>query len=155
MVTMRLPATVPTLVRQARAAWPSIKTVQAAHWPSPHPYLVPVRSRSSRKMLSSVRSASASIRRFAPLISSSVTRAMNSPPAIGRRTGLRDLPGSHLESSLTLRDRDCHFDLIAGNFPFIVQLKLIAVKIGSYRKRQLIAADLSVGNGYLSAELVG
>src|SRR5437660_11571845 len=33
---------------QERWACPSMRTVQAPHWPSPHPYLVPVRSRWSQ-----------------------------------------------------------------------------------------------------------
>ncbi len=41
---------------------PSINTVHAPHWPSPHPYFAPVNSRSSRSTLSRLRSASASTR---------------------------------------------------------------------------------------------
>src|SRR4051812_19247121 len=55
-----------------------MRTVQAAHWPSPQPYLVPVRSRSSRRTLRRVRSASASMRRVAPFTWTSVTRGMTS-----------------------------------------------------------------------------
>src|SRR6185437_14278457 len=45
-------------------------------WPSPQPYFVPVRSRSSRSTLSSVRSGSASIGRRFPLTSRWVMRAI-------------------------------------------------------------------------------
>src|ERR1035437_8622759 len=76
MVTMRLPATSPTMVMHASAGCPSISTVQAAHWPSPQPYFVPVRSRSSLRTLRRVRPASASIRRRVPLTSSSLMLAM-------------------------------------------------------------------------------
>ena len=76
MVTMRLPATLPTLVMHERVGTPSISTVHAAHCPSPQPYLVPVRSRSSRRTLRSVRSGSASMRRLEPLTSSSVILAI-------------------------------------------------------------------------------
>src|SRR5215475_4516192 len=43
------PAAEPTGVTHERVGCPSISTVQAPHWPSPHPYLLPVRSRSSRR----------------------------------------------------------------------------------------------------------
>src|SRR2546430_11290614 len=48
---------------------PSIRTVQAPHWPSPQPYLVPVRSVCSRRTESKVDCASASTGRFAPFTS--------------------------------------------------------------------------------------
>src|SRR6478735_5674806 len=43
MVTIFCPATESAGVRQERVALPRSKTVQAPHWPSPQPYLVPVR----------------------------------------------------------------------------------------------------------------
>ena len=43
MVTIFCPATDSAGVRQERVALPRTKTVQAPHWPSPQPYLVPVR----------------------------------------------------------------------------------------------------------------
>ncbi len=55
MVVICLPATADTRVMQERTGAPSIKTVQAPHWPSPHPYLVPVSSSSSRSTQSSMR----------------------------------------------------------------------------------------------------
>lgn len=45
-------STSPTWVMQERVGWPSTSTVQAPHCPSPHPYLVPVKRRSSRKTVS-------------------------------------------------------------------------------------------------------
>ena len=41
---------------RADRGWPSIRTVQAPQRPSPQPYFAPVRPRSSRSTLSSVRS---------------------------------------------------------------------------------------------------
>ena len=46
-----------------RRAIPSTHTVHAPHCPSPQPYLLPVRSKSSRNTLSSIRSGCASIAR--------------------------------------------------------------------------------------------
>lgn len=43
MVKIFCPATESAGVRQERVALPRTKTVQAPHWPSPQPYLVPVR----------------------------------------------------------------------------------------------------------------
>src|SRR5262245_46759436 len=48
-------------------AWPSMRTVHARHWPSPHPNLAPVKPKSSRKTSSSVRRASVVTRRDWPL----------------------------------------------------------------------------------------
>src|SRR5687768_4462645 len=47
MVVISLPSTVETGVWQERVGCPATWTVQALHWPTPHPYLVPVRSRVS------------------------------------------------------------------------------------------------------------
>src|ERR1035438_7131647 len=85
MVTMRLPATAPTLVRHDFVATPSTSTVHAAHCPSPQPNLVPVRSRSSRRTLGSVRSGPTSTRRRPPFTDSSVTLAM--PPIMEQPVG--------------------------------------------------------------------
>src|SRR5579871_71319 len=49
MVTIFCPATDSAGVRQDRVALPRTKTVQAPHWPSPQPYLVPVRPRRLRR----------------------------------------------------------------------------------------------------------
>src|SRR5215469_16666898 len=73
MVVIFLSATVPTRVMHERCAFPSINTVQAPHCPSPQPYLLPVRSRSSRRTLSRLLSASTSIFRAAPLTFNSPT----------------------------------------------------------------------------------
>src|SRR6187549_297277 len=48
MVVTRLPRTADTGVTQARVATPSTCTVQAPHWATPQPYLVPVRPTCSR-----------------------------------------------------------------------------------------------------------
>src|SRR5438876_11182726 len=76
---MGFPAAVPTGVMQERVARPAISTVQAPHWPSPHPYLQPVRSRSSRRTLSRLRSASADTDRFEPFTWSSLIVAIAPP----------------------------------------------------------------------------
>src|SRR5258708_6880824 len=53
MVTTARPATSLIAVAQARAAWPSIWTVQEPHWAMPQPYFVPVNPSSSRRYQSS------------------------------------------------------------------------------------------------------
>src|SRR5665213_1271959 len=73
MVVIFLPCAERKGVRQDRTGRPSRSTVQAPHWPSPHPYFVPVRSSSSRKTYNSGRSASPSTECRIPLISSSIT----------------------------------------------------------------------------------
>src|ERR1700730_785814 len=55
-------------VTQDRWALPSTKTVQAPHWPSPQPYLVPIRSRFSRNTVRRLIWGSASTVRGRPLI---------------------------------------------------------------------------------------
>ena len=92
MVVIGLPATAPTRARQERTGWPSTSTVQAPQRPSPQPYLAPVRSRSSRRTLSKVRSASASMRRLDPLTRSSVTLPIGDPLGVDRSS--RRVPGS-------------------------------------------------------------
>src|ERR1051326_7577629 len=59
--------TLPTPLVQERVGNPSIKTVHAPHWPSPHPYLGPVKPSSSRKTLKRLCSGSRLRRRFLPL----------------------------------------------------------------------------------------
>src|SRR4029077_2182998 len=68
MVVTDLLATLDTGVMQERWALPSIKTVHAPHWPSPQPYLLPVRSSCSRSTESKVSFGSASTRTVWPLI---------------------------------------------------------------------------------------
>src|SRR5437762_1127222 len=82
MVVMAFSAHVPTAVTQERVALPSIKTVHAPHRPSPQPYLLPVRSRSSRRTLSRLRSESAVMERWAPLTSICLTVGMIAPPDV-------------------------------------------------------------------------
>src|SRR6188472_2610926 len=53
MVTTSPPASSEMGRLQDREATPSMCTVQAPHWPMPHPYLVPLRSRTSRRTQSS------------------------------------------------------------------------------------------------------
>src|SRR5215469_306458 len=48
IVVICLPETELTRVMHERCDFPSISTVHAPHWPSPQPYLLPVRSRYSR-----------------------------------------------------------------------------------------------------------
>src|SRR5271157_2207633 len=70
--TLRRP-TLPTGIWHERVGAPSSNTVQAPHWPSPHPYFDPVRLRSSRKTLNKVRSPSASMGAALPLTFNSKT----------------------------------------------------------------------------------
>ena len=53
MVVIFLPATALTGMTQERTAAPSMCTVQAPHWATPQPYLVPVRPTCSRMTQSS------------------------------------------------------------------------------------------------------
>ena len=73
MVVICLPSAAFTVVRQDRTGAPSRSTVQAPHCPSPQPYLVPVRSSSSRSTARRERSGSLWMRRRAPLISRSIS----------------------------------------------------------------------------------
>src|SRR5262249_19553014 len=61
------PSMSPTLSWQARAAFPSTRTVHAPQEPSPQPYLAPVRPNSSRSRCSRVRSGAEGISRSLPL----------------------------------------------------------------------------------------
>src|SRR5262245_15034948 len=61
-------------VTHDRTAFPSIRTVQAPQRPSPQTYLLPVKSRSSRRTLRRLRSVSVWTECFAPLTWKSVTR---------------------------------------------------------------------------------
>ena len=79
MVVIGFRAASPTGVMQERRGDPPSRTVQAPHWPSPQPYLLPTRSRSSRKTLSRLAPASTSTEYLTPLISSSVTFDMKYP----------------------------------------------------------------------------
>src|SRR5262249_37153751 len=110
MVTIFLPATLPTRVTHDRVGAPSISTVQAAHWPSPHPYFVPVRSKSSRSTLRRVRSESASIRRFEPLTSSSVILGIGS---FSRET--RPAADRHPDRAIAAQNRRRELHRIAEN----------------------------------------
>src|SRR5579885_2330729 len=67
MVVTDLPAKVFIVVMQARAAFPSTWTVHAPHWAMPQPYLVPVRSMTSRRYQRSGISGSPSNWRVLPL----------------------------------------------------------------------------------------
>src|SRR5258708_37683000 len=67
MVVTALPAASLILVWQLRTAAPSTCTVHAPHMPIPQPYLVPVRSATSRRNHSSGMSGSPSNCRPAPL----------------------------------------------------------------------------------------
>src|ERR1051325_9945034 len=91
MVVIRRPATDRIGVTQDRTATPSSSTVQAPHCPSPHPYLLPVRSKSSRSTLSKLRSGSAATLVWYPLSFNSVMFGMNAPI---NDLGLVESPGS-------------------------------------------------------------
>src|ERR1700679_2573324 len=68
MVVILAPTASANSVWQDLTAWPSSRTVQAPHSPSPHPYLVPVRLRRLRRTESRVSSAGAGTGTLAPLI---------------------------------------------------------------------------------------
>src|SRR5215471_13478722 len=67
MVVIDLPATAETGRTQDRRGAPSSRTVQAPHWPSPQPYLEPVKPKSSRSTVSRGVSGSDWIERVCPL----------------------------------------------------------------------------------------
>src|SRR6266436_10358170 len=81
MVTICLPAARPTCVVHERMGCASSNTVHAPHWPSPQPYLLPVRLRSLRSTLSRLTVESTSTVIFFPLTLSAVTLAIRKPPA--------------------------------------------------------------------------
>src|SRR5262245_33799542 len=149
MVTIFLPAAAPALVRHERVATPSSRTVHAAHCPSPQPYLVPVRSRSSRRTLSSERSTSASTRRLTPLMSSSVMRAIAHLLLLGSFLGL------HLEGAVAADEFHADRHLGAGDLALIVQLELVAVEASHNLERHVVSFDLAFGDGRLGHELTG
>src|SRR5258708_35725400 len=68
MVTMDFPAASLTESWQERRGVPFSKMVHAPHWPSPQPYLVPVRPSSSRNAESNEVAGSDSKNRLFPLI---------------------------------------------------------------------------------------
>src|SRR6266571_6468863 len=67
IVVICFPAARATWVMHERVATPSISTVHAPHWPSPQPYLLPVKSRSLRKTDSRLTVESTSTVTFFPL----------------------------------------------------------------------------------------
>src|ERR1035438_3391002 len=142
MVTMRLPATAPPLVRQDFVATPSTSTVHAAHCPSPQPNFVPVRSRSSRRTLRSVRSGSTSIRRRPPFTDSSVTLAM--PPIMKHSLGPL---GRHFKRTIHPHHFTAKLHLIARNLTLIIDAKLVAVEFAHHRKGDVISVHLALRNG--------
>src|SRR4029079_11246257 len=77
-----------TCVMQERTGCPSSRTVQAPHWPSPQPYLLPVRCRSFRNTDSKLAVASTSTVIFLPLTFRSLTLAIKfSSESAGRYFG--------------------------------------------------------------------
>src|SRR5258706_10922162 len=68
-----------------RVACPSKRTVHAPHWPSPHPYLLPVSLRSLRSTLSRLVAESTSMVSFFPLTLRVVTLPI-------RTSGVFDFP---------------------------------------------------------------
>src|SRR5689334_10834506 len=68
MVTISLLLTLEAASRQDVTGLPSMRTVQARHWPSPQPYLVPVRCKSSRSTSRRERSGSVSTVLTLPLM---------------------------------------------------------------------------------------
>src|ERR1017187_9240216 len=72
MVVIACFAAAPTGVMHDRWGNPSISTVQAPHWPSPQPYLLPTRSSPSRNTQSKLTLSSTSTEYLVPLLWSSV-----------------------------------------------------------------------------------
>ena len=68
IVVTLFPSTLETGVRHDTVGESSINTVQARHWPSPQPYFVPVRPKSSRTTSSSGRSGGDSVDRSSRLM---------------------------------------------------------------------------------------
>src|SRR5438132_1655791 len=77
-----------------RAARPSIWTVQAPHWATPHPYLVPVRCSSSRSTHSRGMSSAALTVRSVPLIRI-VAMALSLSGTARRRARLADASAAY------------------------------------------------------------
>src|SRR5262252_1135358 len=96
---------------QDRVGFPSINTVQAPHWPSPQPYLLPVKSRSSRKTLSRLLSASASMRRLLPFTLISLILSIGAPPCLVGLTRPAELAGRYLRGRAVI----VHFTLLLPN----------------------------------------
>ena len=70
-------------VTQARTASPSSSTVHAPHVPSPHPYFAPVRSSSSRRTCSRLRSGPGEMSASTPL--TRIRRPSGTTPPVGER----------------------------------------------------------------------
>src|SRR5205807_9923028 len=68
-------------VRQEGTALPFTNTVQARHWPSPHPNFVPVKARSSRRTSSNGRCGSVVMVRDCPLILKVIVASIVQGPA--------------------------------------------------------------------------
>src|SRR5438093_8962229 len=85
MVVVGVPTARPAGNEQERTARPFISTVQAPHWPMPHPYLVPVSPIESRRTHSSGVSGSASTA-YWMLLTRSVN-AMTALPLVADRKG--------------------------------------------------------------------
>src|SRR6266849_5462321 len=79
IVVIGLPAAALTAIWHDLRGTPPISTVQAPHWPSPQPYLLPVRPSSSRSTYNSGVSGSYRTGYFLPLTSISIKFAMIPP----------------------------------------------------------------------------
>jgi len=83
MVVMGFAAAALTGIWHERRGAPPNRTVQAPHWPSPQPYLVPIRPSSSRSAVRSGVSGSQWTVCRLPLISSSIGFAIIRPSSCG------------------------------------------------------------------------
>src|SRR5437867_10166547 len=97
MVVIGLPCTAASRVRHERTGRPSTSTVQAPHWPSPQPYLVPVRSSSSRRTARRVVSGSTSTSLGWPL----TIKARRAIRRTKLRRGAGDSQGRGLRAAVT------------------------------------------------------
>jgi hypothetical protein len=96
-------ATMPTGTRQADISRPSTRMLQAPHTPTPHPSLVPVRPRSSRRTSSTGRAGGVRTDRVRPL---TVTVIGSSVPLVGPLTSSAP-PGTRRDDVATrTRRRD-------------------------------------------------
>src|SRR5712691_8501817 len=103
MVVTGLPTAALTGIWQERRGIPPISTVQAPHWPSPQPYLLPVKPSSSRRTYSRGVSGSYCTGYRLPFTSISIALGIVSPilPPFG--------PGSVLVASVAGRFGVTHF----------------------------------------------
>src|SRR5688572_3810695 len=142
VATCRVP-TVDTLVRQARVAVPFTRTVQAPHWPTPQPNLVPFILRTSRSTHSRGMSGGTSTVCVRPFTLSEYTmRALLD--ALERRGGPSGPPTRRMNHSSTASVRRCA--CITGTHDGTTTVYRPAVVV-HVRARKLREHDARIANG--------